>query len=224
VVAASYSGDPAYAASSSSTNVSVIGIPQPADRPSISGNTTEGQRLSETHAAWSGSPTSFTYRWQRCNSAGSGCVAINGATSQTYVLAAADVGHRIRVLESATNLAGTGGPADSLPTAPVSRPGRPRAPANTLRPVVSGTTTVGGRLTASPGAWSGTPPLRFSYRWQLCGPRRCVNIRGATGRSLVLRSAFVGLKVRVVVTATNSAGHASAHSSEAGPIRRRRRR
>ena len=57
----------------------------------------------------------FTYQWRRCDSAGSNCSDIAGATASTYVLVAADVGSRIRARISATNPAGSG-QADSPPT------------------------------------------------------------------------------------------------------------
>ena len=37
-----------------------------------------------------------TYQWQRCNSDGTGCVDISGATNSTYTLTTGDVGKRIR--------------------------------------------------------------------------------------------------------------------------------
>ena len=53
---------------------------------------------------WSGSiPIDHSYQWRRCDSAGASCVDIAAATATTYALAAADVGHAIRVRETATN-------------------------------------------------------------------------------------------------------------------------
>jgi len=92
--------------------------------PSISGTTVVGQRLSETHATWSNGPiTGYSYQWERCNQAGSGCSAL-AATSQTYTLIAADADHTIRVSESATNSGGTSAPMTSRPTTLVSAPTR----------------------------------------------------------------------------------------------------
>ena len=93
--------------------------PAPVDisPPSISGVAQQGQTLNEAHGSWSGSPTSYRYQWDACDSAG--CADIPGATGQSYGLTAADVGKHIVVLESAANAAGVGTSAASARTAPV---------------------------------------------------------------------------------------------------------
>jgi hypothetical protein len=145
-------------------------------------------------------------------------VAIPGATSQTHRLTAADVGKRVRVQETASNAGGTGAPANSALTGVVQAPGvAPTKPQVSSPPVISGTTTAGQALSVSTGAWSGTPPMSFSYQWQRCTPG-CVSIAGATSRSYTLTAADVGAKLRVLLTATNSAGSAQAQSSQVGPI------
>ena len=100
--------------------------------PSISGSAVQGQTLTEAHGSWSNSPTGYALQWQRCDSGGSACSAISGATGQTYTLTAADVGSTIRVQETASNAAGAGVPATSAQTAVVraanggGRPGPPK--------------------------------------------------------------------------------------------------
>src|SRR6185437_9178489 len=74
--------------------------------PAISGTTTEGHVLSATNGTWSGSPTSYKYQWQDCNSAGAACTGVNGATGSTYMLTSADASHSMRVAVIASN--GTG--------------------------------------------------------------------------------------------------------------------
>ena len=56
------------------------------------------------------------------------------------------------------------------------------APANVSPPAVSGTAVTGETLTASPGSWTGTAPLTFTYAWQRCdaGGATCAPIGGAT--------------------------------------------
>jgi len=117
--------------------------------PSISGNTVQGQTLTEAHGSWTNYPTSYSYQWQDCDSVGNNCSAIAGATSQTYTLSASDVGHTIRVQESATNAGGTGGPVASAPTTVVTAP------------VTGGgsTGTAGGGFTGTGGALTGAGGL-----------------------------------------------------------------
>ncbi len=88
-------------------------------------------------------------------------------------------------------------------------------PSNTSPPTISGAAQRGQRLHAQPGSWSGSTPMHFSYRWQRCNANggSCANIGGATGHDYTLTSADVGNTVRVVVTASNSAGAGTAASS-----------
>jgi uncharacterized delta-60 repeat protein len=98
--------------------------PVNATPPTISGTATEGQTLTVSAGAWTGStPIDDSYQWRRCDSAGANCVDISAATGTTYTLTVADVGRTIRVRETATNAYGAGS-ADSAATAAVkAKPG-----------------------------------------------------------------------------------------------------
>jgi hypothetical protein len=77
-------------------------------RPSISGSTLQGSTLTASNGTWNGAtPTSYTYQWQRCDSAGAGCRNITDATSQTYSTTSLDVGNTLRVIVTATNANGS---------------------------------------------------------------------------------------------------------------------
>ena len=69
-----------------------------------------------------GSPTSYGYQWEDCNTSGEGCANIASAESSTYKLASTDVGHKLRVVVTATN-AGGSGKASSAATATVTPEG-----------------------------------------------------------------------------------------------------
>ncbi len=185
--------------------------------PTISGNLTQGQTLTETNGSWTNGPSGFVYQWQDCDGAGNNCAAIAGATGQSYALAASDLGHTIRVQETASNAGGPSSAVSSAPTGVVQAASVPPAPSNQSPPVVTGTTTVGQSLSASTGTWSGTPPLSYLYQWQRCAPG-CSNIAGATGSSYTLTGAELGASVRVVVAATNAAGVGLGVSSQVGPV------
>ena len=93
-------------------------------------------------------------------------------------------------------------------------------PKATGQPRSSGSAIEGSVLTAGNGAWSGTSPFNFSYRWLRCpsagsggNGEGCVAISGATFRRYTVRQADVGHRLRVRVTAANSEGTASAVSN-----------
>src|SRR5918911_429508 len=75
--------------------------------PTISGTPQDGQTLSATTGTWSGSPSSYGYQWQRCDSSGAACSSVASATTATYALTSADVGATMRVVVTATNVAGS---------------------------------------------------------------------------------------------------------------------
>ena len=186
--------------------------------PTISGSLAEGEFLTESHGTWTNDPASYSYQWEDCDAAGNSCSSIPGATAQKYRLTSTDLGHTIRVVESAANSAGAGAPASSAPTSMIEVPGlAPSLPAVSSPPAISGSTIVGMRLTASSGAWSGNPVPAFSYQWQRCKPG-CTDIAGATADSYKLQSAEEGARIRVVVAATNTVGTARADSAETGPV------
>jgi hypothetical protein len=92
--------------------------PANAALPVIAGSAAQGQVLDTSSGSWTGSPSSYAYQWQDCDVSGGGCLSLSGATSSTYVLAAGDVGHTLRIIVSASNSAGVG-IAVSEPTAAI---------------------------------------------------------------------------------------------------------
>lgn len=91
--------------------------------PTIGGTPQVGQTLTASPGTWNSQTTpTFTYQWQRCDTAGNNCATIAGATAQTYQVQSADVDHTLRVVVTATNSSGSGS-ATSAQTAVVSQPG-----------------------------------------------------------------------------------------------------
>ena len=87
--------------------------------PTISGSPVVTKALTASTGTWSGTPApTFAYQWRSCNSAGTSCVAIAGATSSTYTPVSADAGSRLTVVVTATNGAGSAS-ASATPTAAV---------------------------------------------------------------------------------------------------------
>jgi Concanavalin A-like lectin/glucanases superfamily len=87
-------------------------------------------------------------------------------------------------------------------------------PSNTALPTIAGEAQQGQLLSASAGSWSGTQPISYAYQWQRCDTSgaNCANVGPATS-TYTLTDADVGSTIVVAVTASNSAGSATAPSA-----------
>jgi hypothetical protein len=75
------------------TQVAIFGFPQ------------QGVTSSITQGSYTPTPTTRTYQWMRCTSTTlASCTNISGATASTYKPVAADVGNRLRVIETVSAL------------------------------------------------------------------------------------------------------------------------
>jgi hypothetical protein len=186
------------------------GPPTSIKPPTISGTAQQGKTLSEAHGEWTSEPTSFAYQWLQCDGGGNNCKAISGATTQTYVPVPGDVGHTLRVQETATGEGGSSSPASSIATAVVT----PLAPPNTAVPTITGTAQQGQTLTEHSGTWEGEP-TSFAYQWLQCdgSGNSCTAIAGATSQTYLLLGGDVGHTIRVAETATNAGGPSSPATS-----------
>ena len=193
------------AGTATSSPSTVVGTP-PAltSPPAISGTPVLGHTLTEVNANWSQPPiTARAYQWRRCDTAGANCQPISGATGQTYVLSAADLGATLDVQETASNSFGQSAPAPSGNTGVVGAPPVAGSP-----PAISGSATQGQMLTEAHGTWSNPPLTAFSYQWQRCaaGGGRCTPISGATNQTYTLTAADVGSRITVQEVAANAYG------------------
>jgi len=186
-------------------------MPTVVSRPAISGTARAGSTLTASRGSWSSAPTRFAYRWQRCDGSGGSCSAIRGATRRTYAISGADVGGRVRVVVSATNAEGSGSSRSNA-----TRVVAPAlvAPKNAEPPGISGTLREGLMVSATPGAWNGSKPIRVTRSWLRCDTAGdCVQIGGADGATYTLGSSDVGHRLRVVEKASNKAGTATVRST-----------
>jgi GH25 family lysozyme M1 (1,4-beta-N-acetylmuramidase) len=105
----------------------------------------------------------------------------------------------------------------TIPGAPEPEPTPDPAtpPSNDSPPVISGETEVGETLSASTGTWSGSQPLSYSYSWQRCAEdgSGCSAVLNGTDPDYRLDPADYGHRMKVTVTATNSAGSSAQESS-----------
>ncbi len=178
--------------------------------PEISGEPVEGQELTATTGEWAGTPSlSYAYQWLSCSTITGECMEIAGATSSTYTAGPLDVAGGLKVVVTARNHQGS-----ASATSPESSLVGGLLPEDAVLPSITGLLQDGGLLTALTGTWSGTEPIAYTYVWEVCNAsgEACKEIKGATEAALGLISSEVGNTIRVVVTATNSAGSTSATS------------
>lgn len=181
--------------------------------PMLTGTAAVNQKLTSTTGSWNGSPTSFSYQWQRCSSAGAGCVNIPGATAASYTLTSADGGNTVRSTVSATNANGASPYAASATTAVVAP-----VPAATGAPVVSGVAAVGKSFSTTNGTWN--TAASFTYQWLRCAANGsdCAAIPAATASTYPLVGDDAGHVLKAVVSATNAAGTTSSTSAASAVV------
>jgi hypothetical protein len=190
-----------------------LGVPVNFGAPTVSGAVGQGHVLTAAHGLWSQSPTSYSYVWQRCTAAGTGCANIPNAVSGTYTLGPADTGSTVRVEVSAHNTAGTSSLVASAVTSVVVP-----VPHATVAPVMSGTAAVNKQLTTTNGTWN--TAANFVYAWLRCDatPVNCAVIPGATSATYNVASADAGHTLEARVSATNAAGTTAAVSNASSVV------
>jgi hypothetical protein len=166
-----------------------------------------GTALTGSQGTWSNTPTTYRYYWFRCDNNGGSCTKISGATTTSYTVTSSDVNHTIRFQVTAANADGD----TSVSTDPTNEIQQaPQAPLETQLPTISGSAVVGETLTATTGKWVGTQPISYSFQWQNCNAAVTVcNNNGNSGSTYTLKPSDNGTRVRVKVTAKNSAGDAA---------------
>ncbi|HUJ91765.1 MAG TPA: hypothetical protein VLW05_03630, partial [Gaiellaceae bacterium] len=198
--------------------------------PTIAGGASPqtGQLLSASNGTWVGATVAgFTYQWQRCDSSGASCASIGGATASTYAVVSADVGHTLRVVVTASNVAGATASDPSSATGIVTLAGTVNPPSNLAYPSITlpfnnttGTPNVGDTVTATNGTWTGSFPMTFTYQWKMCDSPQgsCYRIIGATSSFYTIPPTLYGKALRVEVTATNSAAAVAQNSPATNTI------
>jgi Glycosyl hydrolases family 18 len=91
-------------------------------------------------------------------------------------------------------------------------------PRNARLPTISGSMMVGRTLSAHRGTWAGRP-RHFRFTWQRCNGGRCRVVRGAHRRTYRLGRKDAASRIRLVVSASNKAGSASAASAPTRAVR-----
>jgi hypothetical protein len=173
----------------------------------------------------------LTYQWLRCDAHFAGCKSIRGATAATYTAVAADVGHVLGASVTATSPAGSAvafsnglGPVAAAPPAPKHWPS------------IMGMKKLGQRVYETADSWTRSPDT-FANRWLRCSRKgdACVRITGKrlrcaasscarvdVGRQwdYTLTAKDLGHRLRVLVSASNGAGRATALSPPTPVVKR----
>jgi Lamin Tail Domain len=175
---------------SASIQLTLVAQPESTAPPTISGSATPGQMLTEVDGSWPGTPVGFDHQWQDCDGSGANCAAIAGAVGQTYVLTAADLGHTVRVQETALYTDGPGVPASSAPTELV------QAPASVAPPPP--TELVQAPASVAPPPPNSAPPVTSVTPVVTPGPRSA-QVKAAL--STVLKPSGKAAKLNAIVKA-----------------------
>ena len=155
LVAAKNASGSSTANSHPSAVVSAPTAPRNTQSPRIAGNPQVGEALVADPGKFSGAgTTTYAFQWQRCDSTGTKCADISGATGQTYGVLKADLGHTLRVRVKATNQYGSTNTV-SKPTAAVTEPATPPVPVTTSLTASSPTTICCQTVRLSGSASSG---------------------------------------------------------------------
>lgn len=179
--------------------------------PTVTGTAAVGRTVGCLPGTWipGGGLTSFAYAWEV------DAAPVAGASTNTYAIQAADAGRSVRCVVTGRNALGaaTARSAPVVPTATAPAPGGTVAkPANTVAPALSGTPTVGRRLSCARGEWTGSPSV-YLFRWA----RADRLIAGAEAASYTVKAADVKTQVRCVVVAGNRGGYGVALSRAVTP-------
>ena len=193
------------------------GGPKNTEPPAITGTPQSGQTLTSTTGTWTGSGLiTYAVQWQRCDAAGANCVDLSFGRSLTLTLGSGDVNHTMRIVITATDSTGsatvTSGPTAIVGPSPVGAPSNTTPPTISARPMSvrsSQPTPERGRACRrSPSPSPGSAATRTA---PTASP-----IANASAPTYTAVDRDAGGTLRVVVTAMNLIGTASATS---GPDR-----
>jgi peptidoglycan/xylan/chitin deacetylase (PgdA/CDA1 family) len=167
--------------------------------PLITGTAKMGVALTASPGSWGPGVVTLSYQWLRNG------VAITGATLAGYTPSMVDIGSRLSVRVTGTELGFATASVASVPTASVAL-GTLIAPT----PKISGVLQVGNLLTAVTDSW-GPSPIALSYQWLRNGRV----IRGAMSSTYSVVSADYRTVLSVQVTGAKS-GYATVVATSPG--------
>jgi hypothetical protein len=202
-------------------------------KPAVSGTAVLGSApLTVSTGAWTWKPTTatatYSYKWFSCSSViaftggvdlPSGCSQIANQTSSALTLTTAQLGFKILAEVTVTIPTNQPSPSKSSYLTAVTGLVMSKPATSTTPPSISYTSlTPGSILTANLGTWTGSPIPTLTYTWYTCpanttqptnklAPATCtaLTVKG----NLPVLSSYKGLKILLLVLASNSAGTAT---------------
>ena len=182
--------------------VSTCQLSQLAPVPSITGAAADGSVLSVSPGEWSPAPVSLSYQWLADGS------PIPGATGSDLRLTSSQVGTTVSVAVTGAAAGLASFTSTSAPTSQV----LPQALSTSSTPTLTGSSRVGGQLTAQAGYWSA--PVAPTYQWFA----NSSPIAAATHSTLTVPASAAGKRITVQVSRSNGAGGQSTLSSAPTPV------
>jgi hypothetical protein len=187
-------------------------------QPLVTGQPAVGKVVQVTTGNWSPTQPTLAYQWERCNANARACAAISKATSSSYTVTNADLGHSLLAIVQATNGGTTQNAFSSATPAVVARVGR--GPVATALPTVNGSAITGQQIGAQAGIWQGIGSIVFGFAWYRCDTAggHCAAIPGATQNVYTLGARDTGKTIGLALTAADSVGKTTEYASLIGPV------
>jgi hypothetical protein len=185
--------------------------------PVAGGFSVVGQQLIADPGIWKGvGPTTFAYRWYRCDANGAHCSLAQSSSSNVYTPVAKDAGRTIALTLKVSDSVGSSTAYASL-VGPVAASDATLTP--TTVPTLSGTARVGGELSVQPGVWT-SGPATYEATWLRCNAngRLCAPIAGATKMTYRPTAADTGHTLVAAVAASSAGTTQSALTAATAPI------
>jgi hypothetical protein len=187
--------------------VTPLAAPAATSAPVITGSPVIDNTLTASPGSWSGSTGAFSYQWFDCAAGSGDCSEIANATAASYTVSPLDSGDQIAVLVTAVNADNETATDLSPHTATVTAPSG--APVAQSPPTLSAA-VAGQPLSATSGAWSGSP-TGYAYQWYACSPSLswCEIVSGLSsqGSTYTPMASDAGNVLEVAVVAANAVGH-----------------
>ena len=192
----------------------------PAGRHRAAGR--RARSIQVTTGTWSPTPPTLAYRWERCNANARACAAIANATTSSYTVASADLGHALLAIVQATN-GTTIQNAFSTATPAVVAARGPRPAADRRARPSTAPRSRGSSSARRPGSGRASARSCSRFGWYRCDPAGAHCSRSPARRRTSTRSGArtSARRSASTLTAADSIGKTTAYASLDRPGRGR---